>query len=125
MFQSLRHSQLVLRVGLAVVFVWYGVDKLIQPQYWLDAWVPEAVQSVAGRIGIGAGDLMYLVGIFEIVVALSLVTGFFTRYFAVLATLFLGVVLGVNGFTHMALVPDIGLIGGLLALALWPQRTYA
>src|SRR5687767_7497363 len=106
MFQSFRHSQIALRIGLAIVFVWYGVDKLIQPQYWLDAWVPLTVQGIASRLGAGPGDLIYLVGIFEILVAISLATGFFMRYFSAMAVLFLGFVMAINGFIQMPLIPD-------------------
>jgi len=125
MFQSIRHSQLALRIGLAVVFIWYGVDKLIQPQYWLDSWVPGAIQSLVGGAGIGPTDFMHLIGIFEVLVALSLATGFFVRYFAAAGGMFLIAVLAINGFGNMALVPDIGLVGALLALVIWPERSYA
>ncbi len=125
MFQSLRYSQIALRIGLAIVFLWFGIDKFIQPQYWLDAWVPQGVQALVGRLGIGPTDLMHLLGIMEIVVALSLATGFFIRYFSGVAAVFLIIVMSVNGFKDILLVLDIALIGALMALVLWPERTYA
>ena len=124
MFQSLRYSQIALRLGLAVVFLWFGIDKFIQPQYWLDAWVPQGVQVLVGRLGIGPTDLMHLLGIMEVLVALSLATGFFMRYFSGVAAAFLVIVMSVNGFKDILLVLDIALIGALIALVLWPERTY-
>ncbi len=123
MFQSLRYSQIALRLGLAVVFLWFGIDKFIQPQYWLDAWVPQGIQAFASRSGIGPIDLMHLLGIVEVLVALSLATGFFMRYFAAAAAVLLIGVIAMHGFSEL-LVRDVGLVGGLVALILWPERTY-
>lgn len=126
MFQSIRYSQLALRIGLAIVFLWFGVHKFIEPQYWLDTWVPLSVQSVVQGIGVAPRDLINLIGLFEVLVAVSLVTGFFMRYFAIAAGLFLVSIsiTAVGGFNEV-LVRDIGLLGGLVAIVLWPQRTYA
>lgn len=124
MFQSLRHSQWALRAGLAVVFFWFGVDKFIHAQYWLDAWVPQSVEGFVISIGIGTTDLMYLMGIFEVLIAVSIATGFFMRFFAAAASAFIVAVIVTHGFGEV-LVRDIGILGGLLALVLWPERSYS
>ncbi|HUO75918.1 MAG TPA: DoxX family protein [Candidatus Paceibacterota bacterium] len=124
MFLSVRYSQFVIRIGLAAVFVWFGVDKFIHPQYWLDARVPQAVQTFAASIRIQPRDLINLIGLFEVLVALSLVTGYFMRYFAVVACAFLLANFVFNGI-HLETVRDLGLIGGLVALVIWPERTYS
>ncbi|HXK36239.1 MAG TPA: DoxX family protein [Candidatus Paceibacterota bacterium] len=123
MFASPRTAQLVLRIGLAIVFLWFGIDKFIQPQYWLDAWVPTAIQDTVGRIGVMPRDLIHLNGIFEILVGLSLATGFFLRYFAIAGAVFLIGVSIINGFNEV-LIRDVGLLAGLVSLVLWPERTY-
>jgi uncharacterized membrane protein YphA (DoxX/SURF4 family) len=123
MFASPRTAQLILRIGLAIVFLWFGIDKFIQPQYWLDAWVPAAIQDMAGRIGIMPRDLIYLNGIFEVLVGLSLATGFFIRYFAIAGAVFLVGASIINGFNEV-LIRDVGLLAGLVSLVLWPERTY-
>ena len=123
MFLSVRYSQFVLRVGLAVVFLWFGVDKFIHPQYWLDAWVPQAVQTFAGHAGMNPRELVNLIAMFEVLVGISLVTGFFMRYFAAAAIVFLLVNFGFNGI-QLELARDIGLLGGLVALVIWPERAY-
>jgi uncharacterized membrane protein YphA (DoxX/SURF4 family) len=123
MFQSLHRSQLSLRIGLAAVFVWFGIDKFIQPQYWVDAWTPQFAQALAAKAGLAATDLMYFIAILEVLVALSLATGFFMQWFAAGAAAFLAVVFAVHGVNEV-LVRDIGLIGGLVALVLWPERSY-
>lgn len=123
MFASPRTAQLVLRIGLAIVFLWFGIDKFIQPQYWLDAWVPVSVQSMVGRIGIMPRDFIHLNGIFEILVGLSLATGFFLRYFAIAGAVFLVAVSVTHAFSEV-LIRDVGLLAGLISLVLWPERTY-
>lgn len=124
MYQSLRSSYLSLRIGLAAVFLWFGVNKFIQPQYWVDAWMPQWAQHVAQAIGMSPMNAVFLIGIFEVLVAVSLVTGFFTRAFASAAIVFLFTVLVANGINEIV-VRDIGLIAALVALVIWPQRRYA
>jgi uncharacterized membrane protein YphA (DoxX/SURF4 family) len=123
MFQSLRTPQLVLRIGLAIVFVWFGIDKFIQPHYWVDAWMPLWAQHASGAVGMSTVNAVFFVGLFEVLVAISLATGFFMRWFSVAAIGFLFLVILTHGLTEV-LVRDVGLIGGLLALALWPERRY-
>lgn len=123
MFLSVRYSQLAIRIGIAAVFLWFGVDKFIHPQYWLDAWVPHAVQLFASSVHVAPRDLINLIGIFEVLVALSLLTGFFVRYFAFAATGFLVLNFAFNGI-HIETVRDLGLLGGLAALIIWPERSY-
>ena len=126
MFQSIRYSHLALRIGLALVFMWFGVHKLLHPQYWLDAWMPQAAQAFVERFSVSPRDAMNLIGIAEVLIALSLLTGYFIRWFAAVAALFLVSVslVHLQGFNEV-LVRDLGLVGALVALILWPERTYA
>ena len=123
MAQALKYPQLVLRIGIAVVFLWFGIDKFIHPQYWLDAWVPTWVQSTVGAIHLGPHNFVILTGMFEVFVGLSLATGFFMRLFAAAGALFLAGIVVIHGLP-LDLARDIGLISGLVALSLWPERTY-
>ena len=123
MYQSLQSSQLALRIGLAAVFVWFGIDKFIQPQYWVDAYMPQWAQHLAQAIGMSTTNAIFLIGIFEVLVAISLATGFFSRLFAAAATVFL-VAIFVSTGPNLIVVRDIGLIAGLVALVIWPERRY-
>ena len=120
MFSSSRFSYLVLRLGLAAVFLWFGVDKILHPTYWLNAWVTPTVRSMLDVIGIPAAQFIYLNGIFEILVGVSLVTNVMQRIFSLLAVLFIisiFIFVGLNEVT----VRDIGLLGGFLAVLFWPN----
>lgn len=123
LFHSLHAPHIALRVGLAAVFMWFGVDKFISPDAWL-FWVPDSVQSLVQAIGMTPRDFIFLNGIFEVLVAVSLLSGYFIRIFASLAALFVIVVVAVHitGPTE-TIVRDVGLAGALIALALWPERT--
>ena len=124
MYQSLHSSQLALRLGLGAVFLWFGVDKFIQPQYWVDAWMPQWAQHAAQGAGMSVINAIFLIGIFEVLVAISLVTGFFSRVFAAAAIVFLIVILAATGLNEIV-VRDVGIIAALIALVIWPERRYA
>ena len=120
MFTSPRYSYLALRLGLAAVFLWFGIDKMFHPSYWLNAWVPLGIQSLIGSFSLTGLQFIYLNGIFEILVGLSLVTGVFMKFFSVLAVLFLVSVLIFIGISEVT-VRDFAMVGGFVAVVLWPN----
>ncbi len=121
MFQSLRYSNIFLRLGLAAVFIWFGVDKFLNPQYWLSAWIPQSVLTVASGVGLSGMDVVYSSGVFELLVGASVLSNIFIKIFSVLAIVFLVTVLFTFGVSEV-IVRDLGLIGGFLALLFWPER---
>lgn len=121
MFQSLRYSNIFLRLGLAAVFIWFGVDKFLNPQYWLSSWIPQSALSVASKVGVSGIDFVYASGVFELLVGASVLSNIFVKVFSVLALIFLITVLLTFGISEV-LIRDIGLMGGFLALLFWPER---
>lgn len=121
MFQSFRCSNIFLRLGLAAVFLWFGIDKFIHPDYWLSAWVPQDVLALADRFGISGFDIVNISGVFELLVGASILSNIFIKVFSFLAILFLVSIIFVFGMNEV-LVRDIGLVGGLLSLMFWPSR---
>ena len=121
MFQSLRYSNLFLRLGLAAVFIWFGVDKFLNPQYWLSAWIPQSALSVASRVGVSGMDVVYASGVFELLVGASVLSNIFIKIFSVLALIFLVAVLLTFGISEV-IIRDVGLMGGFLSLLFWPER---
>ncbi len=124
MFQSHQYSHLFVRYGIAVVFLWLGIEKFIQPHSWLALGAPAWIEHLATSIGMSAANIFVLTGIFEILIATSLATAFFERWFAPAGALFLLASVVANGFTQTAMY-DIGMIGGLLAIIVWPERHYS
>ncbi len=121
MLQSLKLSHLLLRFGLAAVFLWFGIDKFIHPNYWIDAWLPQSVASIIEGLGLGAEEFMYLNGIIEVLIGTSLVSGLLMRLFASFGIGIMVLAMIFHGFNEI-LVRDLGLIGGLLAIIFWPDR---
>ncbi len=121
MLNSLRTSHLILRLSLALVFLWFGVDKFINPDYWINAWVPLWFLAVLERLNMEPVKFIYLNGIFEIVIGLGLVFNIFVKTFSFLAVLFLAAVMLSSGFNEV-IIRDFGLIGIGLALISWNGR---
>ena len=121
MHSSLKYSHLVLRLGLAAVFLWFGVDKFFDPTYWLNAWLPGWFVNRLALIGLSGTQFVYLIGIFETLVAVSLVTDILTKFFSSLAVVFLVLVMTFSGFNEV-LARDIGLIAAFVSIILWPTN---
>lgn len=123
-FSSIRFSNLLLKLGLATVFLWFGIHKFIDPQYWVNAWIPGWFPGVLDKFGLTPMNFIYINGVFEILIGLSFITGVGVRLFAFLAAIFLVTVIlifGLGGFNEIV-VRDIGLLGGMLSLLFWPER---
>lgn len=120
MFQSLKYSNLILRISLAIVFFWFGIDKFFHPDYWVNAWVPQSVILFAESLKLRSADVVYISGVFEVLVATSLVTNIFVALFSSLAVMFLASIMLFHGISEI-LVRDIGLMGAFLSLIFWPS----
>lgn len=121
MSNSVNISHLFLRLGLAFVFLWFGIDKFINPEYWTNAWMPSWFQGVLASLDIGNLNLIYMNGILEIVVGLGFLFNLFVKLFAFITILFLLFVIFSFGLNEV-IVRDIGLIGGALSLLFWNER---
>lgn len=119
--KSLKTSHLVLRLGLAFVFLWFGTDKFIHPDYWINAWMPVWFQEILSRFNIENLNFIYANGIFEIVLGLGFLFNIFVKLLALLALLFLLSVIFSFGLNEIT-VRDAGLIGMALALLFWNGR---
>ncbi|MEK7515279.1 MAG: DoxX family membrane protein [Patescibacteria group bacterium] len=112
---------LILRLSLAIVFMWFGVHKILEPQYWVDAWLPQWMIAFVERLSVGAPDFIRLQGVGETLLGIGLASGLLVRWCAAAGAALLAVVLMIYGFNEVT-VRDIGLLGACLALALWPPR---
>lgn len=106
------YASLVLRIGLAIVILWFGVQQLLHPDSWV-LWVPEW----AAFSGMEPVTIVYLNGFFELVAGLMLLIGFYARIAAFGLFLHLCIIVFDIGLNPTG-VRDFGLAVALLAIAL-------
>ncbi len=121
-----RIAFLIMRIGLGVVFLVFGIGKF-QNDVWvhtirhMDFFI-KAPWSVDASI--------VLIGVSEVVIGMCLITGVFRRFFAGLAAIEL---LGILVLLNFGEIRDVGLLGLALYLAvakndffslsgLWPSQ---
>ena len=76
-------APVVLRIGISLVILWFGVSQLIDATQWV-AYVPDYVVSISH---FSATTIVYLNGLFEVIFGSLLLLGFFTRTAALLLAL--------------------------------------
>jgi uncharacterized membrane protein YphA (DoxX/SURF4 family) len=104
-------SALLLRMGLGFVFAYAAISSLLYPNDWI-GYLPKFLTSIVD------GDLLLkLMSVYELVLVIWLLSGWKTKYAAVLSALTLGGI----ALANLSLLPisfrDIGLVFGALALA--------
>ncbi len=77
-----KYAPCILRSGIAIVFLWFGFSQLINPSGWT-----RMIPSYASWVPLSTINLIYLHGIFEILLATLLLLGLYTRTAALLLTL--------------------------------------
>ena len=109
----------VLRFGLALVFIWFATAQMSAPQAWtsyLPSWV--------GSLPISAVNFVLVNALFELVAAVLLMLGAWTRITALLLSLHLfGIALSL-GYNAVA-IRDFGLAFASLALAVGGAGTFS
>ena len=105
----------LLRLSLAFVFIWFGVDKFFHPALW-EAFMPEWMLS---NLPVSLGAFMTLQGIGETVIGLLLLTPKF-RFGALCAALLLLAIVPILGFNDVG-IRDIALFLVALALVRYPR----
>ena len=111
-----HYGTFVARIGIAAVFLWFGIDKFVHTINWI-GWVPEWMQAL---IPMSMTNFMYVQGIIEAVIGLLLLIGYNVRFAGLLAVLTLaGVEIAMvgTGQTEMML-RDAGLLAASLSLFL-------
>lgn len=71
-------SPIVLRVGIALVFLWFGWSQIHDAKQWV-GFVPQWVSDISS---LSLATIVYLNGVFEILFGSALLLGFFTRFVA-------------------------------------------
>jgi uncharacterized membrane protein YphA (DoxX/SURF4 family) len=112
-FQKLKvFSPVILRVGLAFVFIWFGVNQIMEPQSWID-FVPEYITSF---LHLDVTTVVYLNAAFEILCGSALLLGFSTRVVALLLALHMLDITFTVGLDDSIGVRDLGLSCAMIAI---------
>ena len=109
----------VLRIGLAITFLWIGVLILQNPEAWGGYLQPWALKLIPGSLV----NAMIATAILDILVGVCLLFNIFTWIAALLGAFHLIVVLSTTFITEIS-ARDIGLLFAILALAIeaLPQK---
>lgn len=111
----------ILRVGMAITFLWIGILIFREPAAWgslLQPWALNLLPIPLREAMIGTAVLDIAIGIFLLIDVLAWIAALF-------GAVHLVIVLTVVGITAVT-VRDIGLLAGLLALLVtrWPEKYY-
>lgn len=101
----MKKPEYILITGLSLVFVWFGIWKLTDPQYWI-GWLPLWLDDF---LGLPELTWNYLIGVGEIVLGLALFVPVLRFWAALLMVLHLIGVLAMTGLTDIG-ARDIGLL---------------
>ena len=113
-------APIILRMGLSLVFLWFGWQQLANT----DAWVGLIPDYALNLSSVSAETLVRFNGSFEIVFGLCLLFGFFTRISAFLLALHMvhiTVTVGYNGIG----VRDFGLTVAVISLFLLGENAFS
>ncbi|MDB5254356.1 MAG: hypothetical protein JWL80_422 [Parcubacteria group bacterium] len=110
----------VLRIGLALVFIWFGSQQLNSALNWT-SYIPQSLIDITGFSSL---TFVYFNGAFEVVFGLALLTGFFTRITALLLALHMFDIMYVVGYNEIG-IRDFGLAVATLAIFLYGVDNYS
>ncbi len=105
------NSITIARLGLAIVFLWFGINQLLAPENWI-SWLPLWIENVPGS------PEMHIImhGLFDTTVGILLFSGYFARIGALGAAAGLAGIISTIGYNDIA-VRDFGLLIVALAVA--------
>lgn len=102
---------MILRLGLAIVFLWFGFSQLFDGINWV-SWVPEWAVNL---LNIPPAMIVLLNGSFEVVAGALLALNIYTRWVALALAIHLFVLVIEIGLTPIGM-RDFGLMMATLAL---------
>ena len=78
-----HYGPVLVRIGVSLVFLWFGIDKFFHVQTWI-GWIPP---WMAQLIPFSLVTFMYIQGIIESVVGAMLLLGYRVRFAGFIAAL--------------------------------------
>lgn len=115
-----KYAPLVLRVGLAFVFFWFGFSQLNDQTMWVGL-IPTWIVSLTGM---SAKAIVIANGIFEVIMASLLCLGVAVRIVALLLALHLFTIVLKLGMNAVG-VRDVGLLCALVSVMITGKDQFA
>ncbi|MBI5140152.1 MAG: DoxX family membrane protein [Candidatus Vogelbacteria bacterium] len=109
-------SSHILRIGLAVTFIWIGVLILKNPEAWGGYLNPWAIKLL-NQVGVTLSVALIQTAILDILIGILLILNALTWVAATVSAVHISIVLIVSGITDIT-VRDIGLLAGAIAVAI-------
>jgi|SRR3989338_879605 len=110
----------VLRIGLSILFLWFGFSQFLDQSAWI-SWVPQWAMNLTG---LEAEMIVLLNGGFEIAFGVLLALGLYIRPVALVLVLHHAMIIFDIGPTAIG-IRDFGLMMATLALAFMPPDPYS
>ena len=109
--ENKNYSIVIIRISLALVLLWFGIDEIVNPENWF-GYIPPGITSI---IPFDIESFILLNGIFEIIIGVLLLIGYYTRIVAFIAALHLLSITIAVGYNEIG-IRDFGLT--LMAVSL-------
>lgn len=103
------HGPAIVRIGMSLVFLWFGVNQWLHPSMWMGL-VPHWISAI-----VSASVVVHTNGLFEILAGLCLLVGFQIRIVAILLCLHLIGIASTFGLSATG-VRDFGLAIATLSI---------
>jgi len=100
----------VIRIGIAFVFLWFGISKVLNPSEWV-VWLPQWTE----QFPLSSTTKLVVEGLLELVLGVMLLLGLFTRLAASVTAALLLVIILVIGYNDTA-IRDVGILFMAIAL---------
>lgn len=116
--ESSTYGSVILRLGLAALYLWFGLSQVTQPSDWL-SWVPLWTE----RLPVSPTAIVIANGAFETIFGLFLAVGFQTRFAAALLSLHLFFITYEIGYNAVG-VRDFAIASATLAAAFFGPDSF-
>lgn len=119
MIKTHTYAPVVLRIGMALVILWFGVQQIVD----VDSWVAYLPSWTAG-LPVSQADLVYFNGAFEVVFGVFMLIGFYTRFVSLILALHLFHIASMVGYGAIG-VRDFGLAIATTAVFMYGKDAFS
>ena len=116
--ETQKWAPVVVRIGMSLVFLWFGTQQLLNPEQWI-GFVPPLASSIAPL-----NTIVLVNGLTEVILGLALIVGFQVRIASLLLAIHLFGITFFMGLTPVG-VRDFGLSVATLSIFLHGKDTWS